>query len=124
MLVVSPSPTPQDEDDQMLSIAQIAAIVIGVSVGTLLLVIISVLVGYCLWYVCICLCVYMHTLKVFICLSNFLKIIINVLHINYICIGCIIKVDDFHLRMVLRNIQIPMLKMCTNWNIAFKVQED
>ena len=48
MLLVSPSPTPQDEDDHGLSITQIAAIVIGVSVGTLLLVIISVLVGYCL----------------------------------------------------------------------------
>ena len=57
MLAVSPSPTPQDEDDQVLFVGQIAGIVIGVSVGTLLLVIITVLVAYCLWYVC----VYMHT---------------------------------------------------------------
>ena len=49
-------PTPQDEDDQVLSVGQIAGIVIGVSVGTLLLVTISVLVGYCLWCVCVCVC--------------------------------------------------------------------
>ena len=44
-------PTPQDEDDELLSVGQITGIAIGVSVGTLLLVIISVLVGYCLWCV-------------------------------------------------------------------------
>ena len=53
-------PTPQDEDDEVLSVGQIAGIAIGVSVGTLLLVTISVLVGYCLWcvgvYVCVCAC--------------------------------------------------------------------
>ena len=68
MLVVSPSP-PQDEDDQVLSVGQIAGIVIGVSVGTLLLVIISVLVGYCLGYVYVCVCVCVCTcMCVYMCL--------------------------------------------------------
>ena len=83
-------PTPQDEDDELLSVGQITGIAIGVSVGTLLLVIISVLVGYCLWCVGVCMCVC-------VCL------IINLLHINYIYIGCITWMDDSHLlRKVLR----------------------
>ena len=113
-------PTPQDEDDQVLSVGQIAGIVIGVSVGTLLLVTISVLVGYCLWCVCVCVCCVLCIVCVVCCvlcivcvvycvLCVCVSVVIDLLHINYIYIGFITWMDDSHLlRKVLRKILISV----------------
>ena len=113
-------PTPQDEDDQVLSVGQIAGIVIGVSVGTLLLVTISVLVGYCLWCVCVCVvycvCCVLCVLCIVYCVCCVLcvvcvcvSVVIDLLHINYIYIGFITWMDDSHLlRKVLRKILISV----------------